>query len=227
MTNTVKIKQKFKKNSYEKTAWQMGTLVCGVDEVGRSCLAGPVVAAAVILKAGVKHPLLKDSKLLSAEQRLRVYNWLQKNMHGFAVAFVHPRTIDKINIYQATLVAMKRAVTQLLASTRIQPSSILVDAMPLQLTHKSILPVVAFCKGESLSSSIAAASIIAKVTRDDLMMRLDRVLPGYNFITNKGYGTQVHKAALDHYNHSILHRVRFLRAHTYFDSYSGNSSSSH
>lgn len=221
MTKTIKIKQKFKKNSYEKAAWQIGALVCGIDEVGRSCLAGPVVAAAVILKAGVKHPLLKDSKLLSAEQRLRVYTWLQKNMHASAVALVHPRTIDKINIYQATMVAMKRAVTQLLASTHVQPSSILVDAIPLQLTQS--IPVMAFCKGESLSSSIAAASIIAKVTRDALMIRLDTIVPGYAFSANKGYGTRVHKTALSQYSHCLLHRIRFLRT----ISYSKNSLSSH
>jgi ribonuclease HII len=121
---------------------------------------------------------------------------------------MHHRIIDDINIYQATLSAMKRALMQLLAQADQRPSVILIDAMPLSLDHIDI-PVVHFPYGERQSASIAAASIIAKVTRDALMARLDKVLPGYVFQENKGYGTAAHKKGLKEHGTSLIHRMSF------------------
>ena len=193
---------------YEKEAWERSELVCGIDEVGRSCLAGPVVAAAAILRPKAKFKYLKDSKILTAEQRVLAYNWLLKNS-TFAVGIMHHRIIDSKNIYRATLFAMKRAVIQLLAHTPKAPSIILVDAMPIQLSHIDI-PVVHFPYGERQSASIAAASIIAKVTRDNLMTRLDPVIPGYALANNKGYGTLAHRKGIKADGISYMHRLSFM-----------------
>lgn len=193
---------------YEHTAWHNQACVLGVDEVGRGCLAGPVVTAAVILKPHVHHELLQDSKLLSPKERLIAYTWLLDNS-WHAVSFVHHRIIDDVNIYRATLQAMKRSTTQLLATAPVQPEYILVDAMPLALEHVTT-PVVYFNFGETLSSSIAAASIVAKVTRDALMCRLDAYIPGYSLHQHKGYATKLHKLALELQGPSPLHRKSFL-----------------
>ncbi len=204
---TIKRKSDFARHMYEKEAWARSELVCGIDEVGRSCLAGPVVAAAAILKPHVKHKYLKDSKLLTHEERLKAYKWLMKNS-TWAVGIMHHRVIDDVNIYQATLRAMKRALMQLFAQSSEYPSIILVDAMPVALEHLAI-PIVHFPYGERQSASIAAASIIAKVTRDALMGRLGQVIPGYVFEENKGYGTQAHKKALKRDGTTIIHRISF------------------
>jgi ribonuclease HII len=206
---TIKRKPDFKRQFYEKEAWSRSELVCGIDEVGRSCFAGPVVAAAAILRPNAKHKFLKDSKLLTHEQRVIAYKWLTKNS-VFGVGIINNRIIDKINIYHATLQAMKRATMQLLCIAPIKPSIILVDAMPLSIGQDSI-PVVHFCYGERQSASIAAASIIAKVTRDALMDRMDLLFPDYSFLTNKGYGTKAHRDALEKKDTTILHRHSFLR----------------
>lgn len=205
---TTKRKPDFKRQMYEKEAWARSELICGIDEVGRSCLAGPVVAAAAILKPKAKFKYLKDSKMLTADQRLLAYNWLQKNS-TYAVGIVHHRLIDSKNIYRATLYAMKRALVQLLAHTPTMPSIILVDAMPVQIPHLDI-PVIHFVYGERQSASIAAASIIAKVTRDMLMARLDCTLPGYDIVNNKGYGTKAHRDGIKADGISFMHRLSFM-----------------
>ncbi len=205
---TIKRKPDFKRQMYEQQAWAQSELVCGIDEVGRSCFAGPVVAAAAILRPHAKHRLLKDSKLLTPEERAIAFKWLVKNS-TFAVGIMNNRIIDTINIYQATLCAMKRAVLQLLAQGKQKPSLILVDAMPLKIEPIDI-PVIAFCHGEQKSASIAAASIIAKVTRDALMERLDPVFSGYSFLSNKGYGTKAHREGINQLGTCILHRTSFL-----------------
>lgn len=205
---TIKIKEKFKRSKYEKEYWANNLLVCGIDEVGRSCLAGPVVAAAAILKPYAKHKWLKDSKLLTYDQRYTVYKWLLKNCY-YAVGIINHRTINSDNIYYATLQAMKRAVTQLLClPLETRPSIILIDAMPVTLSLD--IPIMHFPFGERQSPNIAAASIIAKVTRDKLMERLDAEFPYYHFKSNKGYGTPPHKKALRAVSHCIMHRIRFL-----------------
>lgn len=208
---TTKRKPDFKCHMYEKEAWARGELICGIDEVGRSCFAGPVVAAAAILRPGAKHRLLKDSKLLTPEEREIVYRWLKKNSVS-CVGIASHRVIDKINIYYATLVAMKRAVIQLVAQAPARPALIVIDAMPLRMSLD--IPIIAFCNGEKKSASIAAASIIAKVTRDALMSRIDQAIPGYAWSSNKGYGTVVHRKALRQSGRTILHRVSFLKNFT-------------
>jgi ribonuclease HII len=215
----LKRKPNFPRQLYEKQAWAQSQYICGVDEVGRSSLAGPVVAAAVILKPHARYKLLKDSKLLTVQERLKAYTWLIKNS-TFAVGIMHHRIIDKVNIHNATLQAMKKAVVQLLAQQQQNPSLILVDAMPLACDDLGI-PVIYFCYGERQSASIAAASIIAKVTRDALMGRIDTFLPGYSFLSNKGYGTATHKKALKDQGSLIMHRMSFLRFLTHSSPPSG------
>lgn len=208
--------EKFKKNSYEKAAWSANSLVCGIDEVGRGCLAGPLITAAVILHPGKTSPLLKDSKLLDGAGLLKAYTWLLKNS-WFGLGIVNARTVDTHNIWQATLIAMKRALTQLLAVAPYKPTIILVDAMPLNLhdTGYSDIDLHYFIKGENKSVSIAAASIVAKVRRDALMARFDPIFPGYNFSRHKGYGTKIHQEAIQTSHPSLIHRATFLANQTY------------
>ncbi len=204
---TTKRKPDFKRNLYENEAWERSELVCGIDEVGRSCFAGPVVAAAAILRPKARNKLIKDSKLMTPEEREIAFQWLMKNS-TYGIGIVHHRMIDSRNIYQATLVAMKRALMQLLSAHDAKPSVILVDAMPIKLDHLDI-PVVHFIYGERQSKSIAAASIIAKVTRDALMTRLDAVTPGYAYANNKGYGTKAHRQGIDQDGLTLFHRMSF------------------
>lgn len=211
---TTKIKEKFKPNFYEKLIWQKKELVCGIDEVGRACLAGPVVTAAVILKPIKKrtgyYKLLKDSKTLTPEQRLQIYGWLKENSH-FAASVINHRIIDQVNIYHATLKSMKRSYFQLCTKFNQPINYILVDAMPLKVDNKNI-NILYFNKGEDLSMSIAAASIVAKVTRDTIMQRLDNIFPEYYFYNHKGYSTIKHKKALNKFGRTIIHRSSFLRS---------------
>ncbi len=202
---------KIAKNQYEKAAWNEQTLVCGIDEVGRGCLCGPVVTAAVILPLGKLHPLLKDSKIMTEAERLKAYRWITKHCwYGFGCA--HHRIIDKHNIWQATLIAMKKALLHACAQCPHTPSAILTDAMPLKLFDTSYhqIPVYFFTKGESKSSSIAAASIIAKVKRDALMEKFAPLLPGYHLEEHKGYATAKHRLAVKAQRYSIIHRLSFL-----------------
>ena len=166
------------------------------------------MAAAAILKPNVRHSLLQDSKLLTPQERDIAYRWLLKNA-TFGVGITHHRLIDSLNIYYATLVAMNRAVMQLLSICKREPSIILVDAMPLAFEVHSI-PVVHFIYGERQSKSIAAASIIAKVTRDALMSRMDALTPGYDYTNNKGYGTRAHKEGIQKAGITVLHRLNFV-----------------
>ncbi len=201
----------FNKNHYETAAWQAQSVVVGIDEVGRGCLAGPLVTAAVILPPHRLNRLLKDSKLMTAEDRIRAYNWVFKHC-WYGVGIVHNRLIDQHNIWQATLIAMKKALVNLLATCPHTPSAVLIDAMPLNLfdTHYKNIPVHHFPKGERKSSSIAAASIVAKVTRDCLMQQYDKLFPGYHLGKHKGYSTRVHKASVIELGPSIIHRMSFL-----------------
>jgi ribonuclease HII len=202
----------FKKNSFERFSWSENHFVCGVDEVGRGCLAGPVVTAAVILPIGKAPTLLKDSKTLSLEQRIQGYKWITKHC-WYSYGIIHHRIIDKVNIWHATLIAMKRAVIQLLSRFPIPPNQILIDAMPLDLSNTiyNTIKIDYFPFGESKSSSIAAASIIAKVKRDTMMIRSNHILPGYNMDKHKGYSTPKHKKYIRAGNRSIIHRLSYLR----------------
>lgn len=202
----------FNRNHYESNAWKLQATVCGIDEVGRGCLAGPLVTAAVILPIGTRYRFLKDSKALSAADREKAYKWIIKNAH-YSVGITHNRTVDHINIWQATLITMKKALIGLLETSPYMPQTILVDAMPLDIldTKFNTIPVEHFTKGESRSISIAAASIVAKVTRDRMMQSMDSIFPGYKLADHKGYGTKAHLDAIRSYKHSITHRTSFLK----------------
>jgi len=204
--------ERFNKNYFEKIAWEKKQVVCGIDEVGRGCLAGPLVTAAVILPEGKAHRLLKDSKVMTLEERLAAYKWITKNCY-YGYGIVNHRIIDSHNIWQATLIAMKKALMHLLATCPRQPSAVLVDAMPLNLfdTGYKDIPVHYFPFGESKSSSIAAASIIAKVKRDALMGKIDALFPGYSLKDHKGYGTPGHKKVLYSADYSLIHRQTFVK----------------
>lgn len=206
------IEPKISKNMYEKEAWSQAQLVCGLDEVGRGCLAGPLVTAAVILPPGTSYRLLKDSKILSESDRLKAHAWITEHCwYGYGI--VHNRLIDERNIWQATLIAMKKALLNALSTCPQRPSAIVVDAMPLTIldTNYRDIPVYHFTQGETRSSSIAAASIIAKVKRDQLMEHFDPIFPGYGLATHKEYATATHTQAIKTAQESIIHRATFLR----------------
>lgn len=263
-----------KKNQFENSAWERNQLICGIDEVGRGCLAGPVFAAAVILPPGARYRYLQDSKILTEAERVKAYSWIINN-GWYGIGIADHRTIDRHNIWQATLIAMKRALLHLLATrtqgagasapeptkfesvcpgilssesllseslaqvesphsslvgaqsqvrsafgitapsyARLLPEAIVIDAMPLSLadTSFSSIPVHHFPKGESLSISIAAASIVAKVARDRLMQNAYAPLfPGYGLAQHKGYATPVHRDAVSLHGESFIHRASFCK----------------
>lgn len=200
------------KNFHEYAAWAQNGYVCGLDEVGRGCLAGPLVTAAVILKPNKTHKLLKDSKVLTEEERLKAAKWIAKNA-WFSYGIVHHRIIDQHNIWQANLIAMKKAFINVMAIAPGRPMAIVVDAMPLSVSDTSFhdIPVHFFPKGEKRSVSIAAASIMAKVMRDHMMTLLSPVFPDYGLEQHKGYSTAKHMAAVKSLNPSIIHRTTFLK----------------
>lgn len=209
--STQKITEKFKKDAFELEAWLIGDFVVGIDEVGRGCLAGPVVTAAVALFPNVRHPLLKDSKLLTRPELEKAYTWLISHSF-FAIGSCSHLIIDRVNIYQATRIAMDQALANLLFSMRKNPRYVLIDAIPL-LFNDGGHEVRYFIKGERKSSSIAAASIIAKVTRDRLMEKFDALFPAYGFAHHKGYATREHQAAIEAVGTSVIHRTSFTLNH--------------
>ncbi len=183
--------------------------VAGVDEVGRGCLAGPVMAGAVVLDPGRHIPGLADSKALTAQGRDRLYDAIVARAVSWAVAAVTPEEIDAINIHQATLKAMQRAVLALAPL----PDAVLVDAFRIPSLPMAQRGVV---KGDRQCAAIAAASIVAKVTRDRLMDRLHASDPRYGFDRHKGYATADHLAAVARHGYSVAHR-RSFRPPTLFD----------
>lgn len=198
-----------KQTRYEVQFWQDNQLVIGIDEVGRGALAGPVVAAAVILFPYHLSPKIVDSKLLREKQLEDAASWIYKNSwHGIGI--IPHQAVDKLNIYQATLLAMKRAFCNAVHQANRHPATLLVDAMPLRIETETPLTVHSLVKGESQSISIAAASIIAKVTRDSLMHDMAYVIPGYGFDQHKGYGTVEHQRCLREHGCSLVHRTTFL-----------------
>ncbi len=179
--------------------------IAGCDEVGRGPLAGPVVAASVVLPTDCDHGIFLDSKKISHSRRLLLNTLLQDIHAGIGIGVVSVETIDRINILQASLLAMKRAITDM-ADKLMKPDFILVDGtFEIPLT----LPQITLTKGESKSASIAAASIVAKVKRDALMNTLDRQYPIYNFQKNKGYPTKEHRLAISKYGPCPIHRKTF------------------
>lgn len=179
-------------------------LVCGVDEAGRGPLAGPVCAAAVILPPMLNIPGLTDSKKLTDKKRRELFDVITDQAIAYGIALVDEKEIDEINILQATFRAMQQAVSRL----NMVPDLVLVDGNRAPAMG---LPVKTVVKGDSLSASIAAASILAKVTRDRLMEDLDASYPQYGFSVHKGYGTKRHYAALREFGPCAIHRMTFLK----------------
>ena len=179
-------------------------LICGVDEAGRGPLAGPVCAAAVILPKGLVIPGLNDSKKLSDKRRRELFPIIQQEAVSFGIAFASQEEIDEINILQATFLAMRRAMEQL----NPQPEFALIDGN--RETDFGV-PCKTVIKGDSLSANIAAASVLAKVTRDNWMMEAAEKYPGYDFEIHKGYGTKAHYAVLEKLGPCPIHRRSFLK----------------
>ena len=177
--------------------------ICGIDEAGRGPLAGPVVAAAVILPKDCEILYLNDSKQLSAKKRELLYDEIMEKAVSVGVGYATPQRIDEINILQATYEAMRQAVNKL----SVCPDILLNDAVRIPGLSMQQVPIV---KGDAKSVSIAAASIIAKVTRDRLMMEYDKAMPQYHFAANKGYGSAEHIEALAVYGASPIHRRSFI-----------------
>ena len=179
-------------------------LICGVDEAGRGPLAGPVCAAAVILPDHLEIPGLNDSKKLTDKKRRELMPIIQEQALAWGIAFASEQEIDEINILQATFLAMQRAIDLL----PVKPDLALIDG---NRAKDFGVPAKTVIKGDSLSASIAAASVLAKVTRDDLMIELAEKYPQYGFEIHKGYGTKAHYAALREFGASPIHRQSFLK----------------
>lgn len=179
-------------------------VICGVDEAGRGPLAGPVCAAAVILPEHLEIPGLTDSKKLTDKKRRELFPVIKEQAIAYGIGLASEKEIDGINILQATFLAMERALAQL----TVKPDLALIDGN----REKDFgIPVKTVVKGDSLSANIAAASVLAKVTRDDLMIEMARTYPEYGFEIHKGYGTKAHYAALTEHGASPIHRMSFLK----------------
>ena len=189
----------------EQELYEQGlTAVCGVDEAGRGPLAGPVCAAAVILPRGLEIPGLDDSKKLSDKRRRELFPIIKEQAIAYGIGLATHEEIDEINILQATFLAMQRAIDQLEGKADFA----LIDGN----REKDFgLPVKTVVKGDSLSANIAAASVLAKVTRDDIMEAMAEEYPQYGFEIHKGYGTKAHYEALRTYGPSPIHRMTFLK----------------
>lgn len=196
----------------EKNMWQFeekyyaegATLICGIDEAGRGPLAGPVCAAAVILPPHIDIPGLDDSKKLTDKRRRELMPLIKEKAIAYGIAFADHKEIDDINILQATFLAMERAIAQL----PVKPDIALIDGN----RQKDFgIPVETVVHGDSLSASIAAASVLAKVTRDDFMLQMAQDYPQYAFEVHKGYGTKAHYAALTEFGPCPIHRMSFLK----------------
>ena len=193
----------------ELTMWEIEdsldlNVICGVDEAGRGPLAGPVCAAAVILPKHLQIPGLTDSKKLSDKKRRELFPIIQEQAVAYGIGLASEAEIDEINILQATFLAMRRALSQL----SIRPEIALIDG---NRETDFGLPVKTVVKGDSLSANIAAASILAKVTRDTMMVELAEQYPEYGFEIHKGYGTKAHYEALCTYGPCPIHRKSFLK----------------
>ena len=196
----------------EMTMWEIEeevyaegyTVICGVDEAGRGPLAGPVCAAAVILPRGHQIPGLNDSKKLTDKKRRELFPLIKEQAIAYGIGMASHEEIDEINILQATYLAMERAISQLEGKADMA----LIDGNRAKDFGMAVRTVV---KGDSLSANIAAASVLAKVTRDDLMVEMAKEFPGYGFEVHKGYGTKAHYEALRNMGPCAIHRMTFLK----------------
>ena len=194
----------------EKELYKEGyELICGCDEAGRGPLCGPVVAGAVILPKNYQLEGLTDSKKLSEKKREYYFDIIKKDAIAIGIGIVDEKKIDEINIYEATKVAMKEAISNL----KPQPEHILIDAMPLNLA----IPTTSIIKGDLLSLTISAASVIAKVTRDHMLYEIDKEYPMYDLKHNKGYGTKKHIEAIKEYGITKYHRLSYKPVSDYKD----------
>ena len=192
---TMKVYEK----EYESHGW-----ICGIDEVGRGPLCGPVVASAVILPKDCQILYLNDSKKLSEKKREELYDVIMEQAVAVGIGMASSQRIDEINILQATYEAMRQAISSL----KVKPAVLLNDAVTIPEVEIPQIPII---KGDAKSVSIAAASIIAKVTRDRMMVEYDRIYPGYDLASNKGYGTKVHMEALKTVGPCEIHRRTFIK----------------
>lgn len=187
---------------YEDELYEKGVnYIAGIDEAGRGPLAGPVVAAAVILKKGAKLKYVNDSKKLTEKQRQKALIEIKENALAIGIGIASVDEIDQINIYRAAREAMQSAIKQL----KIKPDFLLIDAMPMELN----IPSKSIIKGDQKSMSIAAASIVAKTTRDQYMIEMDKLFPLYNFKQHKGYGTKEHIAIIKKHGYTPIHRKSY------------------
>ena len=196
---------KYENELYEKGFHYIG----GVDEVGRGPLIGSVVAACVILPSDFVLEGLTDSKKLSEKKRDEFYKVINEKAIAIGIGIVNEKVIDEVNIYEATKIAMKEAISNL----KIKPDHVLIDAMPLDID----IPTTSIIKGDAKSITIAAASVIAKVTRDKMMYELDKIYPMYDLAHNKGYGTKKHIEAIKEYGICKYHRLGFKPVSDYKD----------
>lgn len=196
---------KYENELYEKGFHYIG----GVDEVGRGPLIGSVVAACVILPSDFVLEGLTDSKKLSEKKRDEFYKVINEKAIAIGIGIVNEKVIDEVNIYEATKIAMKEAISNL----KIKPDHVLIDAMPLDID----IPTTSIIKGDAKSITIAAASVIAKVTRDKMMYELDKIYPMYDLAHNKGYGTKKHIEAIREYGICKYHRLSFKPVSDYKD----------
>lgn len=191
---------------FEKAAVNSGfSCICGVDEAGRGPLAGPVCAAAVILPAGAAIEGLDDSKKLTEKKRERLYDIIKQTAVAYSVAYGTLEEIETVNILEATYLAMNRAIDGL----TVKPDFALIDGNRVPRGIK--IPCETIVKGDSKSMSVAAASVLAKVTRDRLMLEYDKKYPEYNFKKHKGYGTKEHTELIKQYGPCEIHRLSFLK----------------
>ncbi|BCR35589.1 ribonuclease HII [Mariniplasma anaerobium] len=187
---------------FEDELYEKGiTYIAGIDEAGRGPLAGPVVAAAVILKKGAKLNYVDDSKKLSEKQRQKALIEIKEHALAIGIGISSVDEIDRINIYRAAREAMHSAIKQL----KIKPEFLLIDAMPMEID----IPNKSIIKGDQKSISIAAASIVAKTTRDQYMIEMDKVFPLYNFKQHKGYGTKEHIELIKRHGYTPIHRKTY------------------
>lgn len=189
--------------SYEKSYYELGyQLVAGTDEAGRGCLAGPLVVSAVIFPPSYTNPLINDSKTLTKKKRETLYEIIIKDALSYSIIEISNEDVDKFNIYEASKFGMIQAVKELKQEVDI----ILTDAMAFNYDNALVIPII---KGDSISLSIAAASILAKVHRDKLMDEYAQIYPGYDFKNNKGYGTKKHLLALEELGVTPIHRKTY------------------
>ena len=196
--------ERIKKISFFENKYSDYEFICGVDEVGRGPLAGPVVAGAVILPKDCDILYINDSKKLSAKKREELYNEITKKAISWSTALCTPEEIDAVNVLQATYNAMKMAIHQL----NPQPDILLNDAVKIPDVDIKQVPII---RGDSSSISIGAASIVAKVTRDRMMVEYDKIYPGYDFASNKGYGSAKHIQAIKTLGPTPIHRKTFIK----------------